>query len=119
MEPISVMLIDDNPDDLELISIALEEAGYEVVSFGNAESAIESIDTVNPDILISDTIMEGMEGVQTLETIKQLKPELPVIIISGLEHYLGLMLQLGADDVCQKSPTYAELVEKVDKILKA
>jgi len=84
----SVMVVDDEEPLLELATDALRELGYEAIGYGSARAALEAFRS-NPDdfdVLITDLRMPGMSGDALIREVRQLRPLLPVILVSG---YVG------------------------------
>lgn len=78
-----VLVVDDDPGILELISIRLEAMGYDVTSVESAEKALASMSVVRPDIVITDLRMGGMDGLALFDNIHESNPALPVIILTA------------------------------------
>ncbi|SFL38887.1 two component, sigma54 specific, transcriptional regulator, Fis family [Nitrosomonas aestuarii] len=78
-----ILLVDDDQDLLELLSIRLNAAGYEIDTVNSAESAINYLDLERPQLVISDIQMSGMNGMALFEHIHTKFPALPVIILTA------------------------------------
>jgi len=78
-----VLLVDDDPDLLRLLSIRLQSAQYEVATAGSGEQALASFAVVNPDVVITDLRMGGMDGLRLFEQLHANHPLLPVIILTA------------------------------------
>ncbi len=78
-----VLLCDDEPDFLELISAGLEARGYEVATVSGGREAIDFIKKTPPDILFLDINMPEMNGLETLRQVRRFHKELPIVIISA------------------------------------
>ncbi len=78
-----VLVVDDEGGIRESLSGILEDEGYEVLTSSSGEDAIGVIKEQSPDLILLDIWLPGIDGIQTLEEIKTIKPELPVIMISG------------------------------------
>lgn len=81
-----VMLVDDTPDNLKMLSDALDQAGYMVVVATDGASAIERMDFVVPDIVLMDAVMPGMDGFETCRRLKahSTASHVPVVFMTGL-----------------------------------
>jgi CheY-like chemotaxis protein len=64
-----LVLVDDNPDNLEIVAVFLSQK-YDVYSYGSAAEALSAIDTVRPELLVLDIRMRGVDGVQCLQAIR-------------------------------------------------
>jgi two-component system response regulator GlrR len=78
-----ILLIDDDPGLLRLISIRLSAAGYDVVPENSGEKALAHLSLHRPHIVVTDLRMNGMDGMAVFESIHQRNPSLPVIILTA------------------------------------
>jgi two-component system response regulator GlrR len=78
-----VMVVDDDPDLLRLLSIRLEGAGYGVTAVESGEAALSQLAVASPDVVITDLRMGGMDGMALFESLKKKNPALPVIILTA------------------------------------
>ena len=78
-----ILLVDDDPDLLNLLSIRLNASGYDVDTASSAESALNYLDLERPQLVISDLRMSGMCGMELFEKIYSKYPALPVIILTA------------------------------------
>jgi len=78
-----VLLVDDDPDLLKLISLRLSSAGHKVRTADSGESALASLAVARPGVVISDLKMPGIDGLQLFEAIHREHPALPVIILTA------------------------------------
>jgi two-component system response regulator GlrR len=78
-----VMVVDDDPDLLRLLSIRLEGAGYGVTAVDSGEAALSQLAVASPDVVITDLRMGGMDGMALFESLKKKNPALPVIILTA------------------------------------
>lgn len=81
-EPL-VLVVDDEEGIRESLSGIFQDEGCEVLTSGSGEEAIEIVNEQNPRLIFLDIWLPGIDGIQTLEEIKALRPDLPVIMISG------------------------------------
>lgn len=80
----TIAVVDDEEMVLTSISAYLEmETDYNVVTFTSAEKALEHISNNNVDLVISDYIMPEMDGIAFLAKVREIKPEIPRIILTG------------------------------------
>jgi len=105
-----VMLVDDAPDNLRMLSSALDEAGYRVLIATDGPSAIERVDYVVPDIVLMDAVMPGMDGFETCARLKAhpVAAQVPVVFMTGLtepEHVLRGFRSGGVDYVTKPLDT--------------
>jgi len=92
-----LLLIDDEPDILRVLSMSLRADGYEVFTAENGAAGLETFEKENPDIVITDIKMPGMDGIELLEMIKNEDPDVEVIMITG-HGDMNLAIQSFRDD---------------------
>lgn len=78
-----ILIVDDDPSLLRLLSIRLNAAGYKVETAKSAKEALGAIKSFHPQLVISDLRMEGMDGMALFEKIREQLPNLPVIIMTA------------------------------------
>jgi len=78
-----LLLVDDDPDLLKLISLRLTSAGYRVRTAESGEAALATMAVTRPALVITDLRMPGMDGLQLFETIHRQHPTMPVIILTA------------------------------------
>jgi len=78
-----ILLVDDDPDLLKLISLRLISTGYRIRTADSGETALAAIAVARPSIVISDLRMPGIDGMQLFEAIHRQHPGLPVIILTA------------------------------------
>ena len=119
MERGKIFVIDDEAPIRDTMKAALEEQGYQVACFGNAVDGLESIAKTNPELIVTDLIMPGLNGLELIHRTKQLNPEINVVVVTGhasLESAIGAIRQ-GASDYLVKPFKIAELLNAVKKAL--
>ena len=79
----SLLLVDDDPDLLRLLSIRLKANGYDVTAVDNGQRALASIAATRPDLVLTDLRMDGMDGMALFQEIQASYPGLPVIILTA------------------------------------
>jgi two-component system response regulator GlrR len=83
MNTTDILLVDDDPDLLKLISLRLSSAGYRVRTADSGETALAALAIAPPGIVITDMRMPGIDGMQLFEAIHRQHPALPVIILTA------------------------------------
>jgi two-component system response regulator GlrR len=78
-----ILLVDDDPGLLRLLSIRLNAAGYDVRAVQSGEVALEAVETQRPDLVITDLRMDRMEGMQLLDELNRRCTGLPVLILTA------------------------------------
>ena len=79
----TILIVDDDPSLLRLLGIRLSAAGYDVLPAKNAKEALGLLKSSQPQLVISDLKMDGMDGMALFEKIRQQQPNLPVIIMTA------------------------------------
>jgi len=79
----AVWVVDDDSSIRWVLSKALEQAGRTVRSFENGESAAEQIELVQPDVIVTDIRMPGIDGLKLLDIIQAKAPDVPVIVMTA------------------------------------
>ncbi|TAM23283.1 MAG: response regulator [Rhodanobacter sp.] len=80
----NILIIDDSPTDVRVFTTLLERAGHAVQSVGTAEEGIERVRAEQPDLVIMDVIMPGMNGFQATRTLSRdpVTANVPIVMIS-------------------------------------
>ena len=104
-----VVLIDDEEDIRDVLTVALQDSGLEVVSAPDGETGLRMCETRPPQIVITDIRMPGIDGLQVLRTLKKMNPDIEVIVATAFgEMDVAIQaLQLDASDFITK-PISAE-----------
>ncbi len=114
-----VLVVDDDPPSVKMISFLLREEGYDVVSADNGVTALELIDREPPDLVILDVMMPHLDGFEVCRRMRQ-KVDVPIIFLSAKGETVDKVtgLQLGADDYLAKPFEPAELLARVKAVLR-
>jgi DNA-binding response OmpR family regulator len=119
----TILVVDDNRDNLEIMRAFLESRGYTVAQAADGQTALARMEEVRPDLVLLDVMMPGMDGWQVCRTIKN-HPDFAstrVVMVTakgGFEDkYEGM--RSGADDYVVKPIDLDELREKVERNLAA
>ena len=101
---LKVLLIDDDPGIRKVMTIALEDEGYTVISANDGESGIELCARESPDVVVTDIRMPGIDGIEVLRRIKEMDPDREVIVATAFSdiNYAISALQLDASDFIVK-----------------
>jgi len=78
-----ILLVDDDPDLLQLITLRLSSAGYRVSTAASGEEALGKLAARRPDVVITDLRMDGMDGLALFDRIRGDAPSLPVILLTA------------------------------------
>jgi len=122
MNPSSILIVDDEPDNFDVIETLLSVQGYHLYYASNGQEALSILDTVNPDLILLDVMMPGLNGIDVCKKIKadlQWKA-VPVIMVTALssKEDLALCLEAGADDFISKPVNRLELCARVKSMLR-
>ncbi len=114
-----ILVVDDEPDTLELVKLVLESGGFEAVLASSGAEAIDMVAACKPDLVLLDIMMPDMDGWDVFRRIKETNPELPIAILTAktqnIDKLLGLYV-LKADDYITKPFGKNELINKVRKL---
>ncbi len=114
-----VLVVDDEPDTLELVKLVLESGGFETVLAANGMEALDKVGKTRPDLVLLDIMMPDMDGWDVFRKIKEKCPKLPIAILTAkaqnIDKLLGLHV-LKADDYITKPFGKNELINKVKKL---
>ncbi|WP_144394970.1 sigma 54-interacting transcriptional regulator [Pleionea sediminis] len=80
---VSVLVVDDDHDLLQLLDMRLTAAGFNTCCCSSGQEALDKLDNFSPSAVITDLKMDGMDGMQLLEKIHQIRPLLPVIMLTA------------------------------------
>ena len=113
----SILIIDDEPNYLIVLSELLRDEGYEVFTAENGAKGVEAIQNTDLDLVITDMQMPEMDGMQLLDHVKKENPDLPVIVITAyaeVEKAVAAM-QAGAFNYLAKPFSNEELLVNIKK----
>ena len=83
MNPLKILLVDDEEGIRKVLKITLESAGYEVLTAPDGETGLDIFVHEAPDLVITDIKMPGIDGIELLKRLKHLNPETEVVMITG------------------------------------
>lgn len=119
MKPHRILLVDDSRIVLDAISVGLEEHYSTIRMALSGEEAVELLKAAPFDLVITDLMMQGIDGIQVLEAAKKIRSDICVIILTGFGDMSSAIdaLRLGADDYILKPCDTDELVLRMDYCL--
>jgi adenylate cyclase len=121
-EPARILVVDDVPDNVEILQMRLEAQGYEVLTAGDGLEALDKTRELLPDLVLLDIMMPKLDGI---ETVKRLKadpslPFIPVILVTAKADASDVIagLESGGDDYLTKPVDHAALSARVRAMLR-
>ena len=119
-EKAKILLVDDEPGMLRYIKTILEVEDHQVSTASTGEEAIEAVQKgMNPDLVLLDLLMPGIDGLETLENLRKLRPGVKVVMLSCVSDTKKVVqaIRLGAADYITKPFQKAELDNVIDQCL--
>ncbi len=114
---VDILIVDDTPDNLRVLSAILQEQGYEVRKAINGEMALRSAQLVPPDLILLDIRMPGLDGYQVCTQLKAMESirDIPVIFLSALDDVFNKVkaFEVGGIDYITKPFQVEEVVVRV------
>lgn len=114
-----ILIVDDDNNIAELVSLYLIKECFDTMIVNDGESALEAFDTYEPNLVLLDLMLPGIDGYQVCREIRT-KSQTPIIMLSAkgevFDKVLGL--ELGADDYIEKPFDTKELVARVKAVLR-
>src|SRR5262245_34861149 len=114
----SVLVVDDEPTIGEVVSKYLERAGYETRVAADGYEALEAVAQSRPDLIVLDLMLPGLDGLEVMRRVRDRSTAVILLTAKGEESDRVIGLRLGADDYVVKPFSPAELVARVDAVLR-
>ena len=115
----TVLVVDDEQNIVNIIAFNLKKEGYEVLTAGDGEEAVEIVEKHQPDLILLDIMMPKMDGYEACRKIRE-KYNIPIIMLTAraeeLDKVLGL--EMGADDYIVKPFSPREVVSRIKAVLR-
>ncbi|MSU23720.1 MAG: response regulator [Opitutus sp.] len=116
-----ILLIDDDPSLRAILAKTLGYAGHTVYQASEGKEGVDIFRATPVDLVITDLIMPGQEGIETMMQLRRESPDLRIIAMSGgidnSSLYLQLAGKLGAQRTLAKPFTSAEFLQTIDEVL--
>ena len=116
-----ILVVEDDPDQLEIISLSLKAAGFAIGTAANGTDALVKTRSISPDLIILDLMLPGLNGFDVCESLRRdpATASVPIIILTGMRTQFGRFagLESGANDFLLKPFNPDQLVSKVEKLL--
>ncbi len=116
----TILVVEDSPSELELISHFLNESGYKVIKATGGTEALKKLELEKPDAIITDVVMPGMSGFELCRSLKK-NPEtqkVPIVICSSKNQEIDRLwaMRQGADAYITKPYTREELLRAIKSV---
>jgi two-component system cell cycle response regulator len=117
-----ILIVDDEPINVKLVTAQLSPAGYETLGVYSGEEALEQVPLFQPDLILLDIMMPGIDGYEVLRRLKKDEKfrNIPVILITALDGLTDKVtgLEVGADEFLNKPVNAAELMARVKSLIR-
>ncbi|CAN5212717.1 response regulator transcription factor [soil metagenome] len=115
-----LLVVDDEPNILELLAASLRFAGFEVDTAVDGREALQKVRADEPDLVVLDVMMPGVDGFEVVRTMRGSHIEVPVIFLTAKDDPSDRIagLTVGGDDYVSKPFSLEELVARVRAVLK-
>ena len=129
-EELKVLVVDDDPDIIDSLTMVLESGGYMVITARDGEEALVKIQTARPKLLILDLLMPRKDGFAVLKDLQfeekwaTYREQMFVIVLTSVReefarrrYYLETAMELGSDDFLEKPVSPKELLDTVARFV--
>jgi two-component system phosphate regulon response regulator PhoB len=115
-----VLIVDDDPDIVRLVSYNLVQSGFEPVHATTGREALEIVQRQAPDLVILDLMLPDVDGIEVCRTLRSQDVHLPIVMLTARSEEIDRVVgfELGADDYVMKPFSPRELVLRVKSILR-
>lgn len=116
-----ILVVDDNKDIVWVVETILKRYGFDVISTMKGEEVISKAKKFNPQIILLDVFLSGIDGIEICNSLKMLPEtrDIPIIMFSAHTNRQDVMKFCGADDFLSKPFDANELVKKINKQIEA
>jgi len=116
-----ILVVEDDPEQLEVIRLSLESAGFAIGTAANGTDALVKTRSISPDLIILDLMLPGLNGFDVCATLRKdpTTASTPIIMLTGMRSQFGRFagLESGANDFLLKPFDPEQLVSKVEALL--
>lgn len=115
-----ILLVDDEPNIVQLARMYLEREGFRVQAVGDGQSALQAVERYKPALMVLDLMLPVMDGMEVCRRLRLQESPLPILMLTARDEDVDkiLGLELGADDYMTKPFNPRELVARVKAILR-
>ncbi|MBE9198444.1 MULTISPECIES: response regulator [unclassified Nodularia (in: cyanobacteria)] len=116
-----ILIVEDSPSELELMSYYLQDSGYNVIKSASAKEALEKVLTEQPDAIVTDVVMPEISGFELCRSLKKnpLTQKVPIVICSSKNQEIDKLwaMKQGADVYLTKPYTREELLRAIKSVV--
>ncbi|WP_414578907.1 response regulator [Anabaena sp. CCY 9402-a] len=117
----TILIVEDSPSELELMSHYLQESGYNVIKASGAKEAIEKALLQKPDVIVTDVVMPGMSGFELCRSLKRnpITAKVPIVICSSKNQAIDRLwaMKQGASEYITKPYTRELLLRAIKSVV--
>ncbi|GAX37049.1 response regulator transcription factor [Nodularia sp. NIES-3585] len=116
-----ILIVEDSPSELELMSYYLQDSGCQVIKAASAKEALEKVLAAQPDAIVTDVVMPGMSGFELCRSLKKnpTTQKVPIIICSSKNQEIDKLwaMKQGADAYLTKPYTREQLLRAIKSVI--
>jgi two-component system alkaline phosphatase synthesis response regulator PhoP len=115
-----ILLVDDEPNIIELAQLYLEREGFRIISAADGKAALESVEKHRPALVVLDLMLPEIDGLDVCRTLRGKKDPVAILMLTARDEDIDkiLGLEMGADDYLTKPFNPRELVARVKAVLR-
>jgi DNA-binding response OmpR family regulator len=115
----TILVVDDEPDIIEIVKYNLEKSGYQVATAASGPKAIQAAHAVKPDLIVLDIMLPGMDGLEVCAALRR-DFDFPIILLTARDSETDKIvgLEMGADDYVTKPFSPRELLARIKAVLR-
>ena len=115
-----ILLVDDEPNIIELAQLYLEREGYRIITASDGRDALDAVEKQRPALMVLDLMMPEVDGLEVCRTLRGKKDPVAILMLTARDEDIDkiLGLELGADDYLTKPFNPRELIARVKAVLR-
>lgn len=115
-----ILIVDDEPNIIELVAFHLQKEGYQVITADNGLKALKAAEKEQPDFIILDVMLPEMDGFEVCKSLRARQNNTPVLMLTAKDDEISkvLGLEIGADDYLVKPFSTRELIARIKTIFR-